>query len=132
MKRDIESREDIELLVNEFYKKVISDPVIGTIFTDIVKVNWTRHLPVMYDFWENTLFYTGNYIGNPMETHSRLNRLIPLKASYFKQWTDLFNTTVDELFSGGKAELAKQRALSISTVMQIKILEPSDITKRVS
>jgi hemoglobin len=123
MKKDIENKQDIQLLVNSFYEKVKGDPVIGFIFNDIVKVNWEKHLPVMYDFWENTLFYTGHYNGNPMEMHMRLNRLIPLSANQFKQWTDLFIKTVDEWFAGEKAELAKQRAVSISTVMQIKILQ---------
>ena len=40
MKKDIETRDDIELLVNSFYEKVKADPVIGHIFTDVFKVNW--------------------------------------------------------------------------------------------
>ena len=34
MKRDIESREDIDLLMREFYSTAMSDEVIGYIFTD--------------------------------------------------------------------------------------------------
>jgi hemoglobin len=123
MKTDIENRKDIQLLVNRFYDKVKADPVIGFIFNDIMRVNWEKHLPVMYDFWENTLFYTGGYIGNPMEIHRRLNHVIPLSADHFQRWTHLFTSTVDELFAGEKAVLAKQRAISISTVMQIKIVQ---------
>jgi len=130
MKTDIESRKDIVRLINSFYGKVKADPVIGFIFNDIVKVNWEKHLPVMYDFWENTLFYTGNYLGNPMEIHTRLNRLTPLQAKHFQQWTVLFNETVDEIFAGEKAELAKQRALSIATLMQIKIGQQSGEDKK--
>jgi len=37
----------------------------------------------------------------------------------------LFMQTIDELFEGDKALLAKQRALSIATVMKIKILNSS-------
>jgi hemoglobin len=125
MKKSIENREDIKLLINRFYEKVKTDPVIGFIFTDIVKVNWERHLPVMYDFWENTLFYTGGYSGNPMEIHQHLNQLIRLKVEHFQQWLNLFTSTVDELFTGEKAVLAKQRAVSIATVMQIKIIHPA-------
>ena len=121
MKKDIRTREDIELLVNRFYEKVKSDPVIGYIFTDVVKVNWNKHLPVMYSFWENTIFFTGGYSGNPMEIHKRLNQRVSLKAEFFEQWTTLFTDTVDELFAGEKASLAKQRAISIAVVMQIKI-----------
>jgi hemoglobin len=123
MKKDITTRMDIELLVTTFYDKVKTDPVIGHLFTTIFKVNWERHLPVMYDFWENTLFYTGSYTGNPMESHRRLHRIFPLKEEYFKQWVTLFTGTVDELFEGEKALLAKQRAFSIATIMKIKILQ---------
>lgn len=122
MKKDIENKKDIALLVDEFYDKVKADDTIGYIFNDVVKVNWQKHLPVMYSFWENTLFYTGSYEGNPMELHKHLHKLMPLTLEHFKQWNYLFIKTVDELFEGPQANLAKQRAVSISAVMQIKIL----------
>ena len=123
MKKDIENRTDIESLIRSFYEKVKTDETIGYIFNDIVKVNWENHFPVMFDFWENVLFYTGNYDGNPVEIHQHLNRVVPITAAHFKQWNKLFSKTVDELFEGTTAMLAKQRAVSISTVMQIKILK---------
>jgi hemoglobin len=125
MKKDITTRADIELLVNKFYGKVKEDAVIGFIFTDIAKVNWDKHLPLMYDFFENMLFYTGSYTGNPMELHKRINIHLPLTAVHFQQWESLFSSTVDELFSGEKAELVKQRAMSISKVIQSKLLDSS-------
>jgi len=128
MKKDIEDRKDIELLVNTFYDKVKTDSSIGFIFNDIAKVNWDKHLPVMYDFWENTLLFTGNYTGNPMEIHRRLNQVIPLTAAHFQQWLLLFTNTVDELFAGQKAELAKQRGISIAMLMQLKILKQNHST----
>ena len=45
----------------------------------------------------------------------------PLNSKHFDQWNKLFNETVDEHFNGEKAKLIKQRALTISTVMQQKI-----------
>lgn len=123
MQKDIETTADIQLLVDNFYEKVKVDETIGYIFTDVVKVNWEKHLPVMYRFWENTLFYTGTYEGNPMELHKHLHRIMPLTAEHFKQWILLFNTTVDELFNGKNAALAKKRAYSIATIMQLKIVE---------
>ena len=120
MKTDIVTREDIEMMVRAFYDKVIKDPVIGPIFNDIARVNWEKHLPVMYDFWENAIFFTGGYSGNPMKPHQELNRIFPLQEKHFSRWLDLFKSTVDELFSGEKAELAKQRATSIATIMQVK------------
>lgn len=123
--KDITGREDIELLVNRFYDKIKKDAVIGHIFTDVAHVNWEKHLPVMYDFFENMLFYTGGYTGNPMELHRHLNRIRPLTREHFQQWEQLFCNTVDELFEGSTASLVKQRALSISAVMKIRILDAS-------
>lgn len=123
MKEDIEDRKDIELLIDSFYDKVKQDTVIGFFFTKVVQINWEKHLPVMYDFWENIVFQTGSYNGNPMEKHFELNKKSQVTMEHFQRWTLLFNETVDELYSGVKAELIKQRALSIATVMQIKILQ---------
>lgn len=126
MKKDILTRKDIETLVDAFYVKIKKDDVIGFIFSEISQVNWEKHLPVMYNFFENMLFYTGTYTGNPMELHKHINKMFPLRSVHFNRWNLLFSTTVDELFAGKTAQLVKQRAKSISTVMQIKILsEPS-------
>jgi len=121
MKADIKDRSDIELLINTFYEKVKVDSSIGFFFTDVVKVNWDKHLPVMYDFWESVVFHTGIYDGNPMEKHIELNKKSPMKMEHFQRWMQLFNETVDELFAGAKADVIKQRAISIATVIQIKI-----------
>ena len=39
----------------------------------------------------------------------------------FKRWLTLFNQTVDDLFAGEKASGAKDRALSIATIIKLKI-----------
>lgn len=123
MKKDIDNRTDIELLVNVFYAKIIADKQLGYIFQDIAKVNWESHLPVMYNFWENIILFTGNYEGNPMNLHQNLHQIAPLNETHFEQWNQLFITTVDELFEGRKADLAKQRALSISAIIKEKLVE---------
>lgn len=119
--KDIENREDIELLVDSFYKKVVHDEVIGFIFNELANIDWEKHMPIMYNFWETTLFHKAIYKGNPMKVHVDLNKKVVLKKEHFDQWLSMFNATVNELFVGEKAELAKTRALSIATVMQIKI-----------
>ena len=123
MQKDIENRKDIELLVNSFYTKVKTDPVIGHYFTKVIPVNWKKHLPVMYDFWETVLFYTGTYTGNPMLKHMAIHEMSHFTKNHFLQWTYIFNQTVDELFSGPNADAIKERAQNISAVMQIKILK---------
>lgn len=122
MKKDIENIKDIKFLINSFYDKVKADTTIGYIFNDIAKVNWEKHLPVMYNFWENVIFFTGSYSGNPMTAHVKMHSVVNFTPEHFERWLKLFTATVDELFAGNKAELAKQRAISIATVMQLKIL----------
>ena len=122
MKRDIKNRKDIIKLVNVFYDQVKTDTVIGFIFNDIAHANWDLHLPRMYDFWENILFYTGNFDGNPMITHRELSAKCEIKRSHYKHWNSLFNKTVDDLFKGDKADEIKQRAMNISKAMTEKAL----------
>ena len=122
MRKDIEDINDIKKLINEFYNRVKEDDIIGYLFNDIAKVDWEKHLPIMYSFWEQILFHSGNYRGNAMQAHQRLHALSPLKPEHFERWLHLFNTTTDELFSGAKDLIIKQRALSIATTMQLKVL----------
>lgn len=122
MKTDIRNRKDIEKLVNTFYDKIKTDAVIGYLFNDVAKVNWEKHLPKMYNFWENILFYTAEYEGNPMEKHKELHQKSPLNPSHFNHWNMLFTKTVDELFEGKKADEIKNRALNISAAMMYKTL----------
>ena len=123
MKSDIISRNEIIVLVDEFYKKIKVDFTLGFIFNEVANVNWDKHLPIMYDFWENTLFFTGSYSGNPVNLHTHLNHLTPLNNTHFDQWNKLFVETVDEHFKGPNAELVKQRAINISNILAKKIAQ---------
>jgi hemoglobin len=123
MKTDISSSAHVQWMVDRFYDKIKEDKLVGFIFTDVVKVNFEKHLPVMYAFWNNALFFTGGYNGNAMRKHIQINKVIPLQKKYFNRWLQLFDQTVDEYFEGEKATLAKERAHSIATIMQIKIKE---------
>ncbi|MBP6584793.1 MAG: group III truncated hemoglobin [Flavobacterium sp.] len=121
MKKDILNKKDIEKLVNLFYEKVKKDTTIHHFFKD--DFHWDKHLEIMYNFWENVVFYTGSYNGNPMDKHFEIHSKTPLSMKDFHQWTKLFNESVDELFSGEKADLIKLKASNIATVMQMQILK---------
>ncbi len=121
MKKDILNKKDIEKLVNLFYEKVKKDGTISHFFKD--DFHWDKHLEIMYKFWENVVFYTGSYCGNPMDKHFEIHSKTPLAMKDFHQWTKLFNESVDELFFGEKADLVKLKASNIATVMQMQILK---------
>ena len=123
MKKDIADRDDIVKLVTLFYKKLLSDKSISYLFTDIAKIELVPHLDVLADFWENILFQKDTYRKNAMQPHLVLHQKSTLNKQHFNTWLNYFNETVDEFFIGEKATLAKEKALSIATVMQIKIIQ---------
>ena len=120
MKKDIKNREDIELLVSAFYVKIKKDASLSYFFNEVAKVNWEVHLPKVSDFFENILFSTGDYDGNPMDTHRELNQKSTVSIDHFKRWNFLFDSTVDELYVGAKADELKLRAANIAAAMMNK------------
>jgi hemoglobin len=124
MRPDITSRADIIRLVDTFYDRVRADDVLGAIFDEVARVNWNEHLPKMYDFWQQVLFGTSAFKGNPLAVHRALARQTALADREFGRWVDLFHRTVDDLFSGVMAEEAKLRASRIRTVMQYHVNLP--------
>lgn len=112
--KDIETRADIEVLVNQFYDKVKSDPLLAPLFSH---VDWPHHLPIIYDFWSSMLLGDMSYKGNPLQKHLSL----PIEARHFDQWLLHFKATVNNLFTGPKAEETKLRAESIAGIFQFKM-----------
>ena len=119
--KTLESREDIEFLVNRFYDKVGSDPTIGFFFNDVAKVDWSHHLPKMYAFWETLLFGKASYKGNPMATHFPINQKVALEKAHFAHWIQLWKQTIEENFSGEMADLAIYKATNIAKLMAYKM-----------
>ena len=121
MENDIKTRDDIVLLVDTFYGKVMTNSVIGYIFSDVAGINWSLHLPKMYRFWASLLLNEQSYSGNPLRVHVHLSTLTIMSEKEFSEWLMLFIETVDELFSGEKADEAKQRAEKIASTMLTNI-----------
>jgi hemoglobin len=117
MKEDIMSKEDINKLVQAFYAKVKEDDSIGYFFTDAIKVNWINHSMKMSDFLENVLFYTGEYNGDPLNSHKEFHKRFPTNVNHFNRWKVLFNETLDEHFKGANTEKLRTHALSIADIM---------------
>jgi hemoglobin len=125
-KTDIRHRNDLDRLIGRFYERLLVDPEIGHFFTEVVQLDLAHHLPRIAGFWEMVLFQTGDYVGEPMTAHLNLNRLSALEPAHFEVWLRHFAATVDDLFVGNNAELAKQRAASIAQLMQIKIKQQAN------
>lgn len=123
MKRDIESREDLLQLMKLFYDKLLHDESISYLFTDVAKIDLEHHLPMLVNFWDSVLFQSDTYRKNAMQPHIDLHLKSPIKEHHFETWLRYFKESVDELFEGEKAFMAKERATSVATVMKIKLLQ---------
>ena len=120
---DIQTQQDLYVLVDEFYKKLLADDSISYIFTDVVKIKIEEHLPILVTFWSQAILGTGGYVKNLTQIHLDINAKEYLSPELFKIWLDHFFSTVDENFKGEKAEQIKTQAVNIGTMMQIKIAQ---------
>src|SRR6201996_6913469 len=109
-RHDIENRDDCERLVRAFYGRALTDPVIGFIFVDVAKLDLEAHVPRIASFWETILLGAQSYGGGAFRPHAAINAQVRLRAGHFERWLWLWGATVDELFAGERAELAKSHA----------------------
>ncbi|KJD34283.1 globin [Tamlana nanhaiensis] len=120
---DLQTRADVHLLVSSFYKKIRKDAVLKPFFEGIK--NWDEHLDNLTTFWESSLFLKTKYYGNPLKTHLKVdaehNNLTT--QEHFGLWLNLWIETVNDLFEGQYAEIAKNRARKMSTFLYLKIFE---------
>jgi hemoglobin len=113
-RHDIETRGDCEALVRAFYTRALSDAVIGFIFTDVVRLDLEAHVPRITSFWETILLGAQSYSGGAFRPHAIIHAQVPLRRGHFERWLWLWQMTVDELFAGPRAELAKAHAARVA------------------
>jgi hemoglobin len=105
--KDIESRDDIEKLIRDFYSRLFKVPGMLAVFEGI---DLEHHLPKIIHFWSFVLLDEEGYKTNVFEKHLPL----PIQPGQFDQWLSTFNEAVNYNFKGEKAELAKLRAATLA------------------
>jgi hemoglobin len=120
-RRDIETRADCERLVRVFYGRALSDPIIGFLFTDVAHLDLEAHVPRITNFWDTILLGAHSYGGGAFRPHIELHRKVSLTSGHFERWLYLWRTTVDELFAGERAELAKAHAMRVAAAFRSRL-----------
>jgi len=110
MLKDVTNRTDIEKIVATFYDAALKDPIVGFIFTDIANIDLEEHLPIIVNFWSDSVFREQSYSGNPLGKHLEISQKLPLRPGHFTRWLYLFDKAVDAQFEGVNADLMKSRA----------------------
>lgn len=111
--KDIENKADIEQLMNAFYGQLLLLEDMKEVFSGI---DFQHHLPQIVHFWSFVLLDEPGYKTNVFEKHLHL----PIKSPQFDTWLNIFTNTVDLLFRGEKADLAKQRATVLAFTFKSK------------
>jgi len=131
---DISDRADCDRLVRAFYGRALEDPIIGFIFVDVAKLDLEAHVPRITSFWETILLGARSYSGGAFRPHAELHAKVRLREGHFTQWLNLWSRTVDELFAGERAELAKAHAQRVSQAFLARLhyvpsyVEPTPLT----
>lgn len=111
--KDINSKEDIELLIRKFYSSLLE---INEMKPPFEGLDFEKHIPHIVAFWAFVLLDEEGYKTNVFDKHIHL----PIKPHMFDIWLKTFTDSVDELFKGEKAELAKQRATVLAFTFKSK------------
>jgi hemoglobin len=122
--KDIETRDDVERLVRAFYRRALTDPIIGFLFTDVAKLDLEAHVPRITSFWETILLGARSYGGGAFRPHAELHAKATLQRGHFDRWLVLWRETIDELFAGERAEQAKAHADRVAKAFYGRLTEP--------
>lgn len=114
--RDVDDRDQVTELVRRFYADVAQDDLLGPMFNDVARVDWSEHLPKLTDFWCRALFGTSGYSGNPFRAHLDVHTQRPFTIEHFHRWLDLFEETIDLGWSGQNADRMKALANNVARV----------------
>jgi hemoglobin len=114
MKRDIETKTDIERMIRTFYASLLTNEEIKPLFAN---TDFEAHMPHMVAFWSFVLLDEEGYKTNVFDKHVHL----PIKEEHFEIWLQHFENTINTLFKGEKAEMAKLRAQNIAYTFKIKL-----------
>ena len=122
MKKDIENRADISVLIHQFYDKIRADEETSPYFNELIQ-DWESHLEKLTDFWETNLFGIRKYSGNMIQVHNKVDEHFngQINANEFGIWLNYWFQTLDSLFEGQNVEILKYRARRMGTNIYINM-----------
>ena len=114
---DVATGNDVGVLVYRFYRRAIPDPLLGPVF-ERFGVDWPRHLPKLVAYWEHVLLNRPGIATNTVGAHGGFQNVAPFGPRHIDRWVALWEQTVDELYVGPVANLAKKRARQVGRALQ--------------
>ena len=118
MVRDILDSNDIRLLVDTMYDHILSDDLLGPVFSGIENVE--SHKEALCNYWRDVLLDEKYTAKDPLTKHEDLQ----LNAQHFTRRLTLFFETLDGLFAGPNCEKAKVIVIKKSEEFQNRLEIP--------
>lgn len=121
---DLDTPAEIAEMVRRFYFDVAQDDLLGPIFNDVARVDWSEHLPKLTAFWCRALLAMPGYEGNPYRAHLAVHARRPFTRADFERWLDLFHDTLDgdDGWAGPHVDTAKRFADKVAAVHAKQII----------
>lgn len=116
--RDLNDPEAISELVDAFYARVLVDPTLAPMFTQVAAVDLDHHLPTIKAFWRKMLLGRPDYDRNMVARHAAVHARMPLTGRHFDRWLALFTRTIEERFAGPGADRARTLAVRIAANLE--------------
>ncbi len=126
-KSDIQTHEDLEMLIRSFYSQVRNDELLGPFFHRFIpdEETWEKHYQLLIAFWKLNLMEKKGFDGNPAKAHHTVDKsfMYSITTSHFDRWVTLWCVTINQLFEGTIAEKAKLKASNMAKGMYKKIID---------
>jgi len=120
--RDLDSPEEIDEMVRRFYADVAQDDLLGPMFNDVAKVDWSEHLTKLASFWCRALLGITGYSGNPFHAHLLVHNQRAFTAAHFERWLSLFHETLELGWIGPNARRAAALADNVARVHRRQLI----------
>src|SRR5581483_5172391 len=120
--RDLDTADEIAEMVRRFYADVAQDDLIGPMFNDVAKVDWSEHLAKLTSFWCRALLGISGYSGNPFRAHQLIHHQRAFTAAHFERWLTLFHETLALGWTGPNTARAAALANNVARVHSSQLI----------
>lgn len=120
--RDLDDPGEIAEMVRRFYADVTQDDLLGPMFNDVARVDWSEHLPKLAAFWCRALLGQEGYAGNPFRAHALVHQQRAFTPAHFERWLTLFHETLELGWIGPLADRAATLADNVARVHSQQLL----------
>jgi hemoglobin len=113
---DLDAADEIAEMVRRFYADVTQDDLLGPMFNEVARVDWSEHLAKLTAFWCRALLGQPGYQGNPIHAHLLVHARREFAPAHFERWLTLFHETLELGWTGPNARRAGELADNVARV----------------